>query len=537
MVAARWRNNGNFTESSGHRACASLAVDRHISISNSTSNMKKQILLLLGWVLGMQVVVGQKGDDDNCKAPEQCDVVYDFAAKKFTSLPTADFGSPILVRVENINTLLYEVEVKAKQVYFVSDRPEIVSSVFQIEDGSEDVAGNKEWMSYASNSDYQTEKGAIEDNLNKKKGELTAAREKPKIGKNVQLMDSLNAEVGELERQLDDLRRNEQKRFFQRSMETKADELRGWYGQLHRVVLLKNELILLASQNGKTAKETIAKVNEVDDLSDFDIVQLEQDFLAGLREFWGASRGLKSLGDQPGDSTDIDLYVARLEGAFKRTSFSEVFEEVITLRRILENEDNYLVVSDPVQAKGDAMVFAIKITARKGLDLPVPLDEREFEIEVSVCKGMKIDFSTGLMLTRWQQDRSYAVSEVGSDSAEIVKNRYYGFGLASLGGLMHISSRSEKVVNFAGTLGFGLNSKDITEANIFLGGSCIFGRREQFVVSTGLSLAQVDYLKGKYKLGAHYLKEDLSANDLTTKTMRPGLFVGFTYNLTKEKEE
>jgi hypothetical protein len=70
-----------------------------------------------------------------------------------------------------------------------------------------------------------------------------------------------------------------------------------------------------------------------------------------------------------------------------------------------------------------------------------------------------------------------------------------------------------------------------------LGGSLIIGRADRFIVTTGITLRQIDFINGKYNLDTDILTTSISESDLAIKTMRVGYFIGVSYNLTNKPKE
>lgn len=200
--------------------------------------------------------------------------------------------------------------------------------------------------------------------------------------------------------------------------------------------------------------------------------------------------------------------------------------------------DTMTVVSDPIQAEGDIVVFDVSIKPRDPKD-SIYGEVRNFKITVPVEGGVKIDFSTGIFLSGLT-DKKYTVvplEKPADTMGTISKDENHSIGSFAFGALMHVSCRSVKNVKPAISFGLGLNSTDITKANVFLGGSLIIGNQTRFVVTLGGTVANVDYLKGKYKTdGTQYLIKNLDEN-LTEKALRFSWFAGFTYNLTNKKKE
>lgn len=226
----------------------------------------------------------------------------------------------------------------------------------------------------------------------------------------------------------------------------------------------------------------------------------------------------------------------KLNEKFLKTNYDKLFEDINHLYIKLKDENNYFISSDPVQAKADFINYQIIISPKEGIDSSFVSENRNFNIEVPVYGGVKIDFSTGFFITNNLYDRKYSLGSFSSDSnmSIISEDRNNSIAQFSLGALVHVSKRCNGSFKPGLTFGLGLNSTDLTNLQAFFGLSAIFGLREQFIFSAGLSLANVDYLKGKYSLGTptKNLNDD---TPLTEKVIKAGLFISFSYNLTSKK--
>ncbi|MEO7991200.1 MAG: hypothetical protein ABI663_16740, partial [Chryseolinea sp.] len=215
--------------------------------------------------------------------------------------------------------------------------------------------------------------------------------------------------------------------------------------------------------------------------------------------------------------------------------------DYLTKKSLKNNSINQLQetrTTDKQLTWNNTINYNVKITPRKGIETLTALENRNFNIEVPINGGVKIDFSTGLFVTTNLHDRKYSKTIISSDTSKstITENKNNSIAQLSLGALMHVSPRLSGNFKPGFTFGLGLNSTDLSNAQVFAGASAMFGSTERFIVSSGISLADVDYLSGKYSLNTP-IENSMIDSALTEKSVRAGWFISFTYNLTNKKKE
>ena len=230
--------------------------------------------------------------------------------------------------------------------------------------------------------------------------------------------------------------------------------------------------------------------------------------------------------------------VESLKKVSSRDKFEEIFKNINTLYAELRNSDNFRVISNPVQAEKDFLIFDVEITPRNDIPKLVKLESREFSTTVPIKGGFKIDYSTGLFITKGLHHRAYSTNQSPQNNFNsiISENKNNSVAQLSIGALMHISPRSTNNIKPGFTFGLGLITSEISNTNVFIGASAMIGSKEKVIISAGLALANVDYLNGKYNLNTEYETASLDTN-LTEKVLRAGWFVSLTYNLSKLKND
>lgn len=160
-------------------------------------------------------------------------------------------------------------------------------------------------------------------------------------------------------------------------------------------------------------------------------------------------------------------------------------------------------------------------------DQPVPIN-----VPVYITGRLKIDFSSGFMMSNLA-DRNYvAALQKSSGSSNSGTKSYQVTGGSKnqisplVGALAHVylTSTSDFIPAFSFGLGQVLNGG----TQYFVGGSILSGHDQRFVLSGGLSFAQVQRLNG-YKLG-EIVQSSSGTPTLTTGVFRTGYFLGLTFN-------
>ncbi len=194
---------------------------------------------------------------------------------------------------------------------------------------------------------------------------------------------------------------------------------------------------------------------------------------------------------------------------------------------------------DPIKPTKDQMFINIEYNElKKGKNAGGNAVACKKTLTFDVKGGVQIAFSTGLMVTTFLYDRKYSVyPSTQKDTSIIKKDKNHNLFQPTIGALMHILFRTNHSVTGGFTWGIGANVSAISNLTIFVGLSMVLGREERFILSGGLAAAPVDYLKGKYSLDTPVKTSDIDQTSIVEKAFRPGIFVGFTYNLTSQKKE
>jgi hypothetical protein len=501
-------------------------------------------------------------------------VCYDFKTKNPPKICRAILGQNVVYRIENISKFLYDVKIDSKQTEYTSETPNIFTQVFKIET-KENSNVNKEAnkiVDQQPNTDKINSiknKSILESELflndkklevyNKKLIDLNLLPDSIKSKKTK--VDKLNAEINNLSSAIEKQKKTIEEfkaiitdEYIKAMQELylKALNLHKSFELLEEVKMFKNKIVAISVIDGLTYAETKEKVNELTIKYPFcnNTENLIPIFNQSYREFKSyyelyienSAVKLKFNNDVDKIKANISYLLTEIESIkniVDKYDYNELFQNTNSLLNELNNSNNFFICSDPIQANKDIITFDIKISPKKNINSLSQLENRSFTSTIPIYGGIKIDFSTGLFITTGLHNRKYFITKMPNDTSTSILSESKNNNLIqpSLGALMHISPRwTNDYFKPSISFGFGLNSTDITKSNIFLGLSAILGSQERFIISSGVSFSQVDYLKGEYPLD-NPIKTSIINKELTEKSFRAGWFISFTYNLSNEKKE
>lgn len=502
----------------------------------------------------------------------QSKIEYNFETKEPPAIIPATLGQYTVFRINNINKFLYDVKIEAKQTEYNSEPPAVFSQVFDIEkkettdvgkEAEKVVQEQTETDKTESVKTKSTEESFLYFNelmLEAYNKELTEIESLPdslqsdsKLTELKALVQALNTEIEEQKEtisKLNDVIDDEYSKIIQ-ELYSQSLKIQTSYELLEEAKVVKNRFVLISMTDGLNFNESTKLTNDL--VTKYPFVNNPEKLLSSFNKSYKQFKSSYELylvnekvkqkfndddSKIKGSVSSLLSEIETLKATVDKYNYSDLFQNINVLFTELNNENNFFVVSDPVQAEKDVINFDIKITPRKNIKSSSVLETRIFSTSVPNKGGVKIDFSTGLFVTTGLYDRNYntTVSPSGSTKSTISENNNNSIAQLSLGALMHISPRWTSNFKPAFTWGLGLNSSDLTNANLFVGASAMFGNSERFIISTGVSLANVDYLNGKYSLNTE-INTDEIGDDLTEKATRAGWFIGFTYNLTNKKKE
>lgn len=510
----------------------------------------------------------------------QHEVEYNYKSKKMLPITPADHGSISTFRISNINKFLYQVKISSSQSDFISKPPVVFSSIFVLEKKEQTLLketaqkaiqniqkDNKDKETAVELMNNMAELLRTQMNLNSYYAEISLLEiqqpdtistkadslNKIKIEQLNKEIEMLNKKIKELDGIILKLTKALDNEFSKKTVDifSKGLFVSEAFDQLEDCKTVKNKLIRIAMTDGLDFNQAIDNLNEV--YKEYPNLNKPEKLLSAFEKSYrqfNTSLQLYSIdpvvvmqNEDEASSTyeSIKALGAEIEEIKKRvdkTEYEKLFNEINELHSALRNINNYFIVSDPIQAKKDIINYEVKIEPKKGLETLTALEDRNFSIEVPIRGGVKIDFSSGLCFTSNLYDRKYSssVSQEDTTLSNIKEHKDNNIGKFSLGAFLHVSLRSTYSIKPGFTFGLGLNSEDLSNMQVYIGGSIIIGQNERFIVSSGISFAYVDYLKGQYSLKAPTKTIDIE-DTLTEKSILAGWFVSFSYNLTNSKED
>lgn len=486
-------------------------------------------------------------------------VEYDFKTKSLDTIKPVKIGENCVFKVKNINKFIYEVKIKSSQSEFNSKPPAILSGMLKIE---------------------TPEKNTIESEIKKVNDQVYADTIINKLIDCKNRIDELSKEIDSLNKYSTSnkdtiiIRQKEKEKesiekikisierdtiyvnvnyYYKKlaTMQSKAIKISSLFDKLEKVKEIKNKIVRISATDGMNYDTVKSKIDIL--YKEYPYIKNPEDLLS---EFYKVYKQLVlvdikyqndkkfkriNLSDSIKISNSIERLTEEMDNLYNKVcnyNYSLLFQEIDLWCIELVNENNYFVASDPIQAKGDIINYNLIINPKESSNPVFVSEKRDFNVEVPIYGGIKIDFSTGFFVTNNLYNRKYSLSNYLADSSMKIISQDKNNSLAqfSVGALMHISPRCTGYIKPGFAFGLGFNSADLTKAQVYIGASAIFGLREQFIFSAGLSLANVDYLKGKYSLGTPTINLN-NDTPLTEKVIKAGWFISFSYNLTSKKKE
>lgn len=318
----------------------------------------------------------------------------------------------------------------------------------------------------------------------------------------------------------------------------------------HHILTLKSarsELVSVA-QMDKPKEAIMAKVDKIGEPSP----SVKRDYLEMKRAYREAEVWYHKVEAYKTDNVlqkaqlkAVETSLEKIEEAdemIDETSLIALFTDVDYLFTELKNENNYNVVSPPVQMDGDLVRYAVKIIPASTRTLGAHKNPMEFAFEVPTRGGLKVDFSVGPAVSFGDnaKDQKFYWEESATQTAATLCQRANNNAVTpSIGALMHAYSRTGKYSGFGGMFGIGagFQSQESINANFFAGLSYVMGKKQKLMISGGVSYLRVDRLKeNEFVVGNQYETGKVKLSDVTEKVYKPSPFLSVSYNLSSRVE-
>ncbi len=421
------------------------------------------------------------------------------------------------LKIKNINTFRYKVEITGSAVDYITPMPSELQSVFRITEENYSDQNLVRALALAKNASLSMEitsddaKGKVVDGKESIK-ELSTAMEKlteacaeflviaQRVARikfsrmqlvNLSLQDWKSH--SELQNMLPPfVPEEEMQRDYERFSNYYAKAYALYTAALQKAKIAKPEL----NDQGK-AEETIAKAEE----------QIEQSY-----------------------------------NLFLEDNFLKLIDDVVVLQNALSNPKYFEVNSAPIQVDGDYTSFKVKISPTPVKRL-LPHDfSKEFPLEIPTKRGLKVDFGVGPAISfgyNSKDDLYYTEKVPSSDSIALKKRANANSISPGIAAMMHFGPRSGRDFRIAFMFGVGAGFQTVEDLNLSLygGGSVVLGKRERVMVSLGLSYLRVSRLKTEqFTSGKNYISEGFKLEDVTENVFKPSFFIAISYNLTNRLE-
>lgn len=198
--------------------------------------------------------------------------------------------------------------------------------------------------------------------------------------------------------------------------------------------------------------------------------------------------------------------------------------------RELQNDKTFEYVSDPIQGLGDYIEFDVVIKPKVAFNEVFAKNQsRRFKYSEYLRGGLRYDFSVGTVFDFVNKDQNF---ENRNNILTRNSNNQYQ---PTLAGFFHASFRSNSLASVGMTLGASLNITEFDINSLFVGPSLLLGKKEKFILTSGLSLRKTKQLKNGYAEGQTIVAQS-NIDDYLTSNFRLGFFVGVSYNLTKKQK-
>ena len=455
---------------------------------------KARYTILTILFINVTLVFAQNIDADTLRTET---IKYNFLTKKVSQNNYSEYGQYTILKIEDINRFLFDVEIKTTQTSIESDlNNEFISRITHSEDNSSE-----------SEVDEKTEE-----------------------------LDESTTETAETNKGTPG-----EKSLSERVVDYKLFALRvnKAFHDLERTKTIKNKLLNVIKTEQLTYRIALDEVQKIEDTY-ADIENLESlliNFFKAINDYTIAYSITQTDTALRDDNSiiraikDVDSEIKKLKTLVDNANYPNIFEEISMLRRALKIEQNFSAISEPVFCEKDMIEFDIAIKPKSDLNSRIGTTGSNFKLKTPITGGVRFDFSTGLFGLFGLNDYSYHLVPNSSEPSKsvIVEDERNDKAILSLGIMMHISARSASEFKPALSFGLGLNADDISETNAYGGISMMLGKENQVVLSVGAALAKIDYLAGKYKVG-DLIPSSEAGTGLTEKVYRVGFFASLTYN-------
>lgn len=200
------------------------------------------------------------------------------------------------------------------------------------------------------------------------------------------------------------------------------------------------------------------------------------------------------------------------------------------------DKNNFVILSAPIVAEKDEIVFTVNITPKAGLAYNTPARSLKYDYTIWVKGGTKLIFSSGPVMSLGLRnqvfsyyDSTMVMSEPDSSyQVRIIRKQNNELPDAGIAALMHLGWRCGYGFYPAATIGAMI---DLSGKLRFLaGGSLIFGARERFILNGGVAYGAVEHLSSDYVTDRVYAPDNLPDAPPVYDKFKWGGYLGVTFS-------
>ena len=416
-------------------------------------------------------------------------------------------GEIVLIKIENINTFLYKVEIDGKQIELQTPIPSELQTLFRL--STEELESGAE----------EAEEGAEES--------YSALGAMEKLNNNAATTPALKTELPKLIKECHDY----------------IDEIEKLVSDIAEVKFARMQLITYAKEDLKFS-EMRNKLSFINIPNDVTLKQTYKDFQTLYHKVELLYEKVKGLGTAAEDAI-ISNALEKIEEGYEKIESENVLsiiEDVITLKIGLENKKNFMVISPPIHMEGDMVSYEVTITPTRTNNLAAYKNPVSWQVNIPAKGGWKADFSVGPVLSfgNNSRDEKFYTEVTEVDTMITLRQRDNGNAInPSLAAMMHFYPRTGKYTSYGFNFGVGagFQSTDDVDLTIFLGGSLILGKSRKIMVSAGAGFLKVDRLKNpQFEVGQVYNINGFDVTNVVEKVFKSSPYISITYNISNRVE-
>jgi hypothetical protein len=411
--------------------------------------------------------------------------------------PTVKYNGTCFVTITNVNTLIYDVEIKGEQFSTTSEAPAFFNAFFKLPVISE-----------SSINTTPSKQAAQSFRTNPPQALASVARTRSDA------WDNLNTLAETFQQRLKRL--EDSKVFYEALSNTAYSEGKKGSDIIAEATSLAN------TYTSVTNKAAILGYYRT----------LFNSFQSAYTEF---SNAYNSLTDPDETVTKLKQSIDKVKSETESFNYQELFTRLVSLYDKATNPNTFMVSSVGVPAKADLIQYSITVRPKNG---NTNINLTPDPITIDVAGGWKWDFSSGVFCLLGPRSYSYTIDSIPNDTFNIkireTKNKYPT--IPALGALIHMSWRAPSGISPGICVGASLDTTDIKYTTLLFGGSLIVGQKERLAISGGFNLSPRQTIRSQYEIDTPILKSTVDADNLTGNSHIWGYFIGVTYNFTNKKK-